>query len=213
MRVALPLSGGIDSTAALFYLVENGHQVFPISLDYGQKSSTEIEHAAILARFVGSQLFVETLLGKFPKCSRINSEIPIPEQVSIDSPTVECEVPGLYVTILSSSIRHGILNSCDYVCLPFTVASLQFYPEASKVGIAAASALVHNCSSRAMKALVPFPDASKLTLLKMLAASGAPYWLTYSCLEGGNHCGLCPKCVIRDSVFEAARSMGRGHFG
>lgn len=212
MKVLLPLSGGLDSTAALFMLVENGHSVKPITLDYDQKCGVEIERAARIARFVNTTISTETIMGKFPKCSRIDPEIQLPFCSNATEASVECAVPGLYPQIISSSIKHAILNKCSAICLPFSIASSQFYPEFDEIGWRISSSMIKQFSSGAIKLILPFHAASKLTILKMLFASGAPYWMTHSCLENEADCGSCPKCLIRKSVLDEAKSISPHHY-
>jgi len=200
MKVTLPFSGGIDSTAALFLLFENGHSVCPIFIDYGQKCGVEVEHAARLAKFVSTRIHKETILGEFPKSARLDPSIELPTCANQLEASAECSVPGLYFQIISSALRHAILHKCDAVCLPFSLAASQFYPEFDEIGLRAASLIINHGSGGKVKALIPFSKSSKMTLLQMLAASNAPYWMTYSCLTGEEDCRNCAKCVIRDLI-------------
>ena len=202
MKVALPFSGGIDSTAALFLLIENGHSVYPITLDYGQKCGLEIEHAARIANFLSTRIHKETILGEFPKSARIDPALDLPKCGNELEAAEECSVPGLYFQIISSTLRHAISNKCDAICLPFSLAASQFYPEFDEIGLRASALVINQGSGGKIKAIIPFNNSSKMTLLQMLDAANAPYWMTYSCMTGEEDCDDCPKCVIRKSLLE-----------
>jgi len=202
MRVALPFSGGIDSTAAMFLLAENGHEVFPITLDYGQKASYEIEASARLARFLGVSISKQILLSEFSACARIFAGVSMPTYQESPSRPGALVVPGLYWQIIAHSIQYAEIKQCEAICLPFSPASSQFYPESNDVGWKISSLMIGHNSSRSIKAILPFTKTKKLTLLKILVGSGAPYWMTYSCLNDINECKLCDKCYIRNLLFD-----------
>ena len=48
----LSLSGGMDSSTVLLYLLEKGHEVTAISFDYGQKHRVELERAQELVAYL-----------------------------------------------------------------------------------------------------------------------------------------------------------------
>ena len=48
----LALSGGMDSSTVLLYLLEKGHEVTAISFDYGQKHRVELERAQELVAYL-----------------------------------------------------------------------------------------------------------------------------------------------------------------
>ena len=48
----LALSGGMDSSTLLLYLLEKGHEVTALSFDYGQKHSIELERAQQLIDYL-----------------------------------------------------------------------------------------------------------------------------------------------------------------
>lgn len=211
MRVVLPFSGGIDCTAAMFLLAENGHDVFPVTLDYGQKAAYEIEAAARIARFLGVSISKQILLSEFPACARIFADVNIPTyKESLIQPEA-LVVPGLYWQIIAHSIQYAEVKHCEAICLPFSPASSQFYPESNDVGWQISSLMIGHNSSRPMKAILPFTKTTKLTLLKMLIGAGAPYWMTYSCLNDINGCKLCDKCYTRESLFNHLRKDSPQH--
>ena len=51
-QAVLSLSGGMDSSTVLLYLLEKGYQVTALSFDYGQKHNVELERAAELIEYL-----------------------------------------------------------------------------------------------------------------------------------------------------------------
>ena len=50
----LALSGGMDSSTLLLYLLEKDHKITALSFDYGQKHSVELERAQQLIDYINS---------------------------------------------------------------------------------------------------------------------------------------------------------------
>jgi len=200
VRVLLPFSGGIDSTAALVVLLQGGHDVQLVTIDYGQKAGFEIESAAQIANFFHTKISKETLLFKFPKCSRIDYSLSTRLSVNRKRKDDKVFVPGLFSQIVSISHLHAMRHLCDAICLPFSVASSQFYPEASGAGITGANLIFQSCPSNPVKLFLPFMDHNKKQIFEVLLSSKFPYWNTYSCLSSEPRCGDCSKCYLRDEV-------------
>jgi len=51
-QAVLSLSGGMDSSTVLLYLLEKGYEVTALSFDYGQKHNVELERAAELIEYL-----------------------------------------------------------------------------------------------------------------------------------------------------------------
>jgi 7-cyano-7-deazaguanine synthase len=51
-QAVLSLSGGMDSSTVLLYLLEKGYQVTALSFDYGQKHNVELERASELIEYL-----------------------------------------------------------------------------------------------------------------------------------------------------------------
>jgi 7-cyano-7-deazaguanine synthase len=51
-QAVLSLSGGMDSSTVLLYLLEKGYEITALSFDYGQKHNVELERAAELIEYL-----------------------------------------------------------------------------------------------------------------------------------------------------------------
>lgn len=213
MRVALLFSGGLDSTAAMFCLLENGHTVCPITLDYGQKASMEISSAADIARYASTRLVVETLLGEFPRCPLTRGPVD-PKVVSsvMDEAPLDY-VPGLLPTLLSIGIKHALREDCNRVCLGLSMSGSLSFPDVNDDVIMAMNIMALQSSHNNIRLLLPLWKTSKAIIVKMLAVANLPYWMTYSCISGDEHCGTCHKCVLRKYAFSNSHSNDPTEYG
>ena len=57
-QAVLSLSGGMDSSTVLLYLLEKGYEVTAISFDYGQKHRVELERAQELVAYLCNMILV-----------------------------------------------------------------------------------------------------------------------------------------------------------
>ena len=57
-QAVLSLSGGMDSSTVLLYLLEKGYEVTALSFDYGQKHKIELERAQQLVDYINAQVSI-----------------------------------------------------------------------------------------------------------------------------------------------------------
>ena len=57
-QAVLSLSGGMDSSTVLLYLLEKGYEVTALSFDYGQKHKIELERAQQLVDYINTQVSI-----------------------------------------------------------------------------------------------------------------------------------------------------------
>ena len=66
-QAVLSLSGGMDSSTVLLYLLEKGYEVTALSFDYGQKHSVELERAQQLVDYINKECFKKHQAIKYQK--------------------------------------------------------------------------------------------------------------------------------------------------
>ena len=93
-KAVVLLSGGLDSTTALYLAKKEGFEVYAISFDYGQKHDKELECAKTIAEEAGvaDYIVVKTNMNTWGGSALTDSSIEVPEG-NIDSK----EIPVTYV--------------------------------------------------------------------------------------------------------------------
>jgi 7-cyano-7-deazaguanine synthase len=115
-------------------------------------------------------------------------------------------VPNRNMILLAVAIGHAIASGADAVAYGAHAGDHAVYPDcrpAFAEAMAEAAGLCHY--DPGVTLLRPFIDRTKADIVRLGAALGVPFALTWSCYEGGvRHCGRCGTCVERREAFTLA---------
>lgn len=204
------VSGGLDS-AVVLAIARQTHDCHPLTFDYGQRHSIELNAAAAVCAQLGARaprvlkLDLRAIGG-----SALTSDVPVPK----DGPK-----PGIPVTYVPARntlfLSYGLalaetlgaadiflgVNAVDYSgypdCRPEFIAAFQKLANlATRAGIEGERFTVH----------APLQALSKADIIKRGLILGVAFSLTHSCYDpvNGLACGHCDSCVIRRDGFKAA---------
>jgi 7-cyano-7-deazaguanine synthase len=212
-KAVVLLSGGLDSCTCMAVAKEAGYEVYPISFNYHQRHSIELEGAKKIADFykVPKHLIIETNMEAIGGSALTDSHIDVPEgDVNRDDVPVTY-VPARNLIFLSYAMGYAEVvgathvyigvNSVDYSgypdCRPEFLGSFQKTANlATKAGTA---------DGRNIKIETPLQDLSKKEIVQLGSKLGAPLQFTHSCYKGGEKaCGVCDSCKLRLRGFAEA---------
>jgi len=202
------LSGGLDSTTALYWAGERFKKVHTLTFTYGQSHSVEVERAAQIAERakVASHRVLEVNLNEIGGSALTQPDIPIPERHStaeIGEGIPITYVPfrnGIFLSIAAAyaevkGVSHlvGGWNAVDYSGYPdcrreFLNAMERALTLGTKAGVEGKPFTIHT----------PLISLSKTEIIALGLSLGADYSLTISCYRGEDPpCGACDSCVLR----------------
>ena len=209
-KAVVLFSGGVDSTTCLALAIERfgKDNVVPLSIQYGQKHSKELEAAIAILEYYnmkGKTMDV-TKLFAFSNCSLlVQSSEDIPQgsykeqQDAEGKGTVSTYVPfrnGLFLSAAASLALSLGAHSDEAAGNAYPDCTEQFY---KSMGDAIFEGSGKECSLEA-----PFINANKADIVKEGLRLNVPYHLTWSCYEGGDKpCGHCGTCIDRAKAFHA----------
>lgn len=216
MKALVLFSGGVDSATCLGLAVKkySADNVTALSISYGQKHIKEIEAAAALSEYYGTERMELdlSLIFKYSDCSLLeNSEQDIPhesysEQLKKSSgPTVSTYVPFRNGLFLSSAASIALSKKCSiiYYGAHADDSAGNAYPDCSEAFNNAMNTAIYEGSGHQLEISAPFVGMSKAEVVKLGLSLGVPYELTWSCYEGGEKpCGKCGTCIDRAKAFE-----------
>jgi len=208
------LSGGLDSTTALYWAKRHFREIRAITFAYGQRHALEVEMAKITAKRAGvsEHLIYEIDLSKIGASALTDSSLDIPEPKSVEE-IKERGIPityvpfrnGIFISIAaayaeSRGTTHlvGGWNAVDYSgypdCRPeFLRAMEEALNLGTKLGAEGKSWKIH----------APLINLTKGEIIKLGLELGADYSYSISCYRGGEvPCGKCDSCLLRAKGWE-----------
>ena len=202
-KVVALLSGGLDSTVLLAWLLAEKHEVEGLSVYYGQRTYREIE----AVRAVCGSYHVKTWLLKLPGLATvmrgsalIDSRLAVPSGAGMSAATI---VPNRNMVLLACAGARAVSTGAGVVAYAAHGGDHAIYADCRPPFVEALDWAMQYGAGIRLHA--PFLKKTKGDLVQLGAALGVPFKLTYSCYCGGPlHCGKCGACTERRAAFERA---------
>lgn len=206
IRSVVLFSGGIDSTTALYWALNQRQDVTALTFDYGQRHRVEIQSGRILLEKLGIETALLKLdLTQIGGSSLTDTARPIPpfkNREHLDGAHPSTYVPFRNGIFLSMAAAWAEVNERSQIICGFNVIDSPDYPDTRKAFIEAMEAAVnlgtHVSRQRPIKVLAPFVDMKKSEIIRTGLSLGADYSHSISCYSGAEiPCGLCSSCLLR----------------
>jgi len=192
MNIVLLHSGGIYSTVLLHELLERGHTIEALSVDYALNPRAEL---------LASKRIVFTL----PGVKR--SEIYLPGLENV-LPEGKAHNRARRLALVGVAVAYTQRVKAGGLALADTSEHelARYRPHrGDKLDWVRRLTIFLECDVD-LEVLVPHLGMTRAEVLRKGWALKAPLWNTWSCLENGpRHCGVCSGCTIRKRAFRAAR--------
>ncbi len=203
------LSGGLDSATCLAIASNLGYRCHALSVNYGQRHSSELFAAKNVANVFSANHKIIDLNLRTIGGSALTADIDVPEEESEGIPVTY--VPARNTIMLSLALAWaevlGVgdifigVNAVDYSgypdCRPeFINAFEEMANLATRAGVVGHQLVIHT----------PLIDLSKADIIRKGTELGVDYALTVSCYQAddqGRACGVCDSCRIRKAGFVA----------
>ncbi len=204
-KVVLSLSGGMDSTTLLAYLLEKGYEVHPFLFNYGSKHNPfELQSVILIGQHYKLNIRTIDISGAFwyIRSNLMASGGEIPEGHYNDSNMSKTVVPGrnsIFITILA-----GIAESigAEAVALAVHGGDHHIYPDCRPLFFTAMNQAIRLSSEDRVHLLAPFMYDDKTKIIATGLPLGVPYHLTRTCYKDQPvACGRCGACQERLSAF------------
>jgi 7-cyano-7-deazaguanine synthase len=209
MKALCLLSGGIDSTTALFWAKKKYRNLIALSFDYGQKHSIELSCAKKIAKIAGVEHRIIKLDFSQITSALTSSKIKIPVKRTRGIPPTW--VPQRNTIFLAYGFAIAELNGCNAVIAGINVVDYSGYPDCrpeflnafEKAGNLASKQFIER--RKKIKIVTPFLRCKKSQIIKTGLTLGVPYQFTWSCYKGKiPACGRCDSCRFRLMAFKEA---------
>ena len=207
MKVIQALSGGLDSSTVLGYMLDLGYKVECLNFAYGSKHNKfECHSAKEIAEYYSVPYRLIDLTEAFSgfKSNLLLSGGEIPDGHYKNESTKLTVVPGR--NTIFSAILMGYAESVDAnaIALGVHLGDHAMYPDTRKEYIKALDSLVYLASDRKVEVLTPFVNTDKIGIVREGLKLKIPYELTRTCYKNQPFaCAKCPACVERLEAFKA----------
>ncbi len=218
MKVAVLLSGGVDSTTCLAMAVKEygASNVTALNIHYGQKHAKELKCAALIAKYYGVdyKLLDLSSVFSFSNCSLLTHSS---EQIIHESYAQQLNEMGGEGTVSTYvPFRNGLMLSAA-TSLAQSIGATEIwygahkddaaghaYPDCSIEFVDAMSAAIYEGTGKEVSLKAPFINKNKAAIVKAGLELKVPYEMTWSCYEGNDKpCGTCGTCIDRQNAFIA----------
>lgn len=213
-KAVVLLSGGLDSTTALYWAKARGYAPLCLSVLYGQRHAREMKAARAVAERAGAPLRVVHLaLPWLEHSALVNPDLTLPDvpayligRGSIPS----TYVPGRNTVFLALALSLADAEEAEAIVLGSNVQDYSGYPDCRPEFTRAFERVAklgsrRGAEGRAIKVLTPLVKLDKRGIVRLAAKVRAPLELTWSCYLGARHpCGACDSCKLRAKGFAEA---------
>ena len=211
-RAVVLASGGLDSTVTAALANEAGHQLFWLTIDYGQRHAVEVTRARQVA--VAMRAPKHTVVSMDLRAlggSALTAQVAVPK----DRPSAEraggvpiTYVPARNLIFLSLAAAYAEVEGASLIYFGANVLDYSGYPDCRPEFIRAFEAAVKagtkaGTEGTAARVCAPLLDMTKADIIRTGIQLGAPLHLTHSCYDPvvDLACGRCDSCLIRREGF------------
>lgn len=209
-KAVVLLSGGLDSTTALYWAKAKGYKAICLSIQYGQRHRRELIAARKIARLSNSALHeVDIKLPWLKDSSLVNKALRLPNLPLArigKGPIPTTYVPGRNTIFLALAASLADAAQADAVVIGANALDYSGYPDCRGGYLRAMERALRAGTRRpALKLLAPLLSLDKAGIWRLGGRVGAPLDLTWSCYAGGRTpCGRCDSCKLREKGFDEA---------
>ena len=208
------LSGGLDSTTALYWAKKQGYRPIALSIRYGQRHVRELAAARAVARAAKVPINEVSLTLPWLKGSSLtNSRLQLPNMPlkKIGQGGVPSTyVPGRNTIFLSLAV--SLADSVGACAIVIGANALDYsgYPDCrppfiKAFGRVAKEGTKRGSEGKPLTILAPLLRLDKKAVVRLALEVGAPLRLTWSCYAGkSKQCGVCDSCKLRSKGFREA---------
>lgn len=219
MKAVVLLSGGMDSTTALWQAyVDGADHALGVFVRYFSKHEDRefaaadrvTAEAAVQSGRAGIYEVQLPDIFRGGKSALMGDvEMPLEEYKDYEGGEGESitVVPFRNANLISAAVSVAEVREYDrvYVGMHATDHGTWAYPDCTPEFLGAMANAIYVGTLGRVRLVFPFLWMTKAEVVTRAALLGAPLHLTYSCYQGGEvHCGVCPTCHERIKAFHMA---------
>ncbi|MFO7820238.1 MAG: 7-cyano-7-deazaguanine synthase QueC [Halanaerobacter sp.] len=212
-KAVVLLSGGLDSSTALYLAKDKGYDLYALSFDYGQSHGRELKAARDIVEKVEVEehIVVETDMSVWGGSALTDGEIEIPEGDDEKDEIPTTYVPARNMIFLSYAASYAEAVGAQDIFIGVSQVDYSGYVDCRQEFIDAMEDAINKgtvCAVEEDKEIeihAPFINLTKAQEIEWGMDLGVDYSLTWTCYRGGEvACGDCDSCTLRLKAFAEA---------
>lgn len=203
-KVVVIYSGGMDSFTVLHKAIEEGKEVYPLTFNYGQRHSKEIEYAADVCQRLGVEHKVVDIsaINQLMAGSSLTSDIDIPEGHYAEDSMKSTVVPNRNMVLLSMAIAYAVSLDARAVYYGAHSGDHAIYPDCRPEFVHKMNDVSQIANYDPVDIVSPYINDDKIGILRDGLRMGLDYGQSWTCYNGREKaCGQCGSCVERLEAF------------
>lgn len=206
-KVIMALSGGMDSSTLLAWLLDQGYEVEAVSFSYGSKHNQYERQCAIdFAAHYGIVLHhidLTDIMAGF-KSNLLKTGGDIPEGHYTDASMSATVVPGRNIIFLSCLTGLAWSRDASHIAIGIHSGDHAIYPDCRPEFYDSMNKAIKAGTDGRVDIIAPFLTWDKTRILEWGIPHKVPYELTRTCYKDQPlSCGACGSCVERLEAFTA----------
>jgi len=193
MKVCHLLSGGIDSSILLYWLVSKDYEVKPLFINYGQVAAPgEFRCAKYHCKKNGLKLEEVDI----PKISKLTLN-----KLTSPNSSENLFYPNRNMLLLSIAGIYAYEDRCDVISIGLVKAGV--FPDATREFIEQSTNLLCTSLGKQIAVISPFLSLDKKEAVYIGKQLNVSIFNTYSCVANPlTACSVCDKCKERSDVLK-----------
>ena len=199
-KCVLIYSGGMDSFTLLNDLIHKGWEVYPLSFNYGQRHSKELNYAIRACQLLGVNHKEVDILGisEVMQGSSLTSDVDVPEGHYEEASMKATVVPNRNMIMLSVAIAHAVSTGSEAVFIGAHAGDHAIYPDCRPDFIASMNNVALIANYDPINILAPYLYRTKGDIAATGKKLKLDYGLAWTCYNGRDKaCGKCGACQER----------------
>jgi 7-cyano-7-deazaguanine synthase len=209
MKSIVLLSGGLDSTVALYWAKSQGEVLAAVTVHYNQRHWVEVAQAGHIARRAGVRHEIDQLGGR-----GVGLGSALGSSTGAISTAADAVVPCRNLALLTLAAGWMEKVGGDSLVVGFSRDDAAVFADCRPPFVRAASSAIGLSLGRRVRIHAPLIAKNKVETLQLAEDLGcfSELKLTWTCYtpdkvsERAGHvraCGTCPSCTLRSSAFTA----------
>jgi 7-cyano-7-deazaguanine synthase len=212
-KAVILLSGGLDSTTALYLAKSQGYEVYSMCFDYGQRHDKELQCAKNVAEKAGvkEHILVKTNMGAWGGSALTDKNIEIPEGDENRKDIPITYVPARNMIFLAYAASYAEVVGAQDIFIGVSQVDFSGYVDCRQEFIESMENAINQgtvCAvvqGKKIKVQAPFMYMTKTEEVELGRSLGVDYSDTWTCYNGDElACGTCDSCLLRIKAFKEA---------